>query len=34
MLAVPTFWQHIIKGVILLISVLIDSIRSGALKKI
>lgn len=34
MLAVPTFWQHIIKGVILLLSVLIDSIRSGALKKV
>ena len=33
MLAVPTFWQHIIKGLILLVSVLIDSIRSGALKK-
>ncbi len=34
MLAVQTFWQHIIKGIILLVSVLIDSIRSGALKKV
>ncbi len=33
MLAVPTFWQQIIKGVILLISVLIDVIRSGGYKK-
>ena len=34
MLAVQTFWQYIIKGIILLVSVLIDSIRSGALKKV
>ncbi|MCG8402843.1 MAG: ABC transporter permease [Firmicutes bacterium] len=33
MLTVPTFWQQIIKGVILLISVLIDVIRSGGYKK-
>jgi ribose/xylose/arabinose/galactoside ABC-type transport system permease subunit len=33
MLAVPTFWQQIIKGVILLISVLIDVLRSGGYKK-
>ena len=33
MLAVPTFWQQIIKGLILLLSVMIDVIRSGSLKK-
>jgi len=33
MLAVPTFWQQIIKGVILLLAVFIDVIRSGGLKK-